>query len=503
LSTQLPTRRTAEPKSGPFTLEHFEWYASRLILDNCEPWELDEYQRLFAEDIFGGARENWEVVPEGNGKSTFVAGLGVYGLRYADDALIPVAASSRDQARIIYRQAKGFLKRSDLDESKIWFEAFDGYRRIDLRGPGKTKRGQVLGTIEIHAADAGTGDGVIPYPYAFVDELHRHPTLDLYHTWSGKLDKRGAQIITISTAGEAGSEFEEMREQIRQGAPVVERRPGFTRCKSDAIVFHEYALEEGAEQDDMQAVKRCNPLSAITVESLSTKYASPTMKPPHWARFVCNVATRSTFAAIPEAMWHDGATQDVIPEDATVWLGIDFGWDWDTTAIVPFYWRDPEYRLLAPAEILEPPQAFDRSLDPAEVKVKIRELCERYRVTTVVMDPDRAHDMAAWMSDELDLLVVERLQSAKPQGEDYERFMEALRNGWLRHSGDPGLRRHALNAVAKMLDGGGARFVRPNPTRIGRNQDVRVIDALVAAAMVHSYAVEQHSAEPRTGWGVV
>jgi hypothetical protein len=125
--------------------------------------------------------------------------LALYGLRFASDALIPVAASSRDQARIMYRQAKGFLRRSSLNDPGFEFEAFDGYRRIDVRGPGRTKRGEVLGSIEIHAADAGTGDGIIPFPYAFLDELHRHRSLDLYETWRGKLDKRDAQIVTIST----------------------------------------------------------------------------------------------------------------------------------------------------------------------------------------------------------------------------------------------------------------------------------------------------------------
>ena len=43
----------------------------------------------------------------------------------------------------MYRQAKGFLRRSKLDDSPLWFDAFDGYRRIDLRGPGDTKRGEV------------------------------------------------------------------------------------------------------------------------------------------------------------------------------------------------------------------------------------------------------------------------------------------------------------------------------------------------------------------------
>jgi hypothetical protein len=320
----------------------------------------------------------------------------------------------------------------------------------------------------------------------------------LYEVWRGKLDKRGAQQVAISTAGEAGGAFEELRTKIRQEAPVVHSEPGFTRCRSDEIVFHEWALEEGGDVEDMEAVKRCNPLPSVTVESLAAKRKSPTMSPPHWSRFVCNVATRDQFAAIPELMWHEAATAEPIPDDATVWLGMDFGWDWDTTAIVPLWWRDDEYRLFGPATILEPPQQQHRSLEPEAVKQAVRGLLSRYRVTTVVMDPDRARDMAAWMSDELDLRVVFRAQTSKPQGEDYERFMEGLRNGWIRHSGDVGLRRHALNAVARMLPDGGARFVRQSEVRIGRGQEARVIDALIAAAMVHSVRCEPAAPDYRT-----
>jgi phage terminase large subunit-like protein len=483
--------------AAPFTLAHFERWARRLILDTGEPWRLDEYQSLFAEDLFAGARECMLVVPEGNGKTTLIAGLGLYGLRFAPDALIPVAASSRDQARIMYRQAKGFLRRSRLDDDGFEFQAFDGYRRIDLRGEGRTKRGEVLGSIEVHAADAGTGDGIIPFPYAFLDELHRHRSLDLYETWRGKLDKRGAQIVTISTAGEAGGAFEEMRDRIRRETEAVSRRPGFVRCRSREIAFHEYALEEGAEPDDVEAVKRCNPLPAITVESLAAKLRSPTMSPSHWARFVCNRAARSEMAAIQEVEWWSAKTDAEIPAGEPVWLGLDVAWKWDTTAAVPLWWRDDSYRLLGPARILVPPRDGS-SLHPSVVESMLVEVNARNPLHTVVMDTSRAEQLATWISDEFGALVIDRAQTHSFAVEDYDRFMEALREGWLRHAGDAGLTRHALNAIARVLPHGDARFDRPSSTRDSGGQEMRVIDALTAAAMAHSAAamMQQQPAAP-------
>lgn len=487
------TSIAAALKLEPFSLDHFEAWASRLILDNGQSWQLEDFQRQFVSDVFdmGGETECWLIVPEGNGKTTLIAGLALYGLRFTPDALIPVAASSRDQARIMYRQAKGFLRRSKLDDRGRRFEAFDGYRRIDLRGPGKTKRGEVLGTIEIHAADAGTGDGIIPAPYAFLDELHRHRSLDLYETWRGKLDKRHAQIVTISTAGEAGGEFELTREKVRQETPAVERTPGFTLCRSERIVLHEWALEEGGEQDDVEAVKRCNPLPSITEGTLDAKRTSPTMSSAHWGRFVCNIPMRSGTAAIQELEWHNAATAAKIPSDVDTWLGLDVGWRHDTTVFQPLWWRDDEYRLLGPACIIEPP-GDGSSTHPDVVKRAFTHLAATYSISTIVMDMNRAEDIAAWLSDE-GLLVIDRAQTNKPQSEDYERFMTALRQGWLLHSGDVGLRTHALNAVTRLLPDGGAKFGRPSDSRTG-NQQARVIDGLIAAAMVHSVRCEP--AEP-------
>src|SRR6188768_4352119 len=101
------------PQAGdPFTLEHFRDWASELILDSGEPWRLEPFQEAFIADVFAGYPECWLVVPEGNGKTTLVAGLALYHCEFRLMASVPVAASSREQAEIMYRQAEGFVLRS-------------------------------------------------------------------------------------------------------------------------------------------------------------------------------------------------------------------------------------------------------------------------------------------------------------------------------------------------------------------------------------------------------
>lgn len=489
---QTPRRIRAEgPK--PFTLPHFKEWANNLVLDNGSPWKLEDWQSAFVKDVFSGVPEVWLVVPEGNGKTTLVAGIALYYLEHQSQASIPVAASSRDQAEILYRQASGFIVRTEemhelaTDNLRVVrgkramevpkFRAQDGMRRIDHIDGGR---------IKVFAADDRTGDGVIP-TLCILDELHRHRDLGLYRTWRGKLDKRQGQIVVISTAGDPGGEFEATRETIRQSATDLTRKGCFVRAASEHLILHEWAVPEDGNVDDMALVKSANPFSGITVEMLKRKRESPTMTLEHWRRFVCNLPTRSGLAAITEAEWVGAYTETRIPPGVPVWLGLDVAWKWDTTAAVPLWVDRDDFRLLGPAKILTPPRD-GQSLDPNLVERALMDLHARNPIHTVVMDNSRAEQLAQWIRDNLGAEVIERTQSNEHAEEDYERFMEALRLGWLKHSGDRELSMHVLNAITRVTPSGRARFDRISGTRQGGDQTKRVIDGLSAAGMVHSVA---------------
>lgn len=462
-----------ELEDGAFTVEHFERWAYGLVLDTWEPWRVEPFQAAFVEDLFAGAPVCWLVVPEGNGKTTALAGLALYHCQFLPQAFVPVAASSREQAAIVYRQAEGFVYRSPA--IRELFKPLEGRHRIRCDGMGSR--------IQVMAADDRTGDGIIGTLH-ILEELHRHRDLRLYRTWLGKLAKRGGQAAVISTAGEPGSEFEAVRELMRQDAAEVERDGSFVRARSAGSVLHEFAVPEDGDVDDMRVVKAANPFSGITPESLAAKRALPGMTEQHWRRFTCNLPTRSVRAAVTEREWHAAGVDERIPVGASVSAGLDVGWKLDTTSLVPLWWRDDEFRLLGRATILEPPA---EGLHPDAVKRAVVEMAERFTLERLVMDTHRAEDIAAWAADELpDTAVVDRAQSLSFQVRDFEAFMTALRNGWLRHERDPGLTRHVLNAIARVLPKGETVFARPAEARTSGEQPRRVIDALVAAGMVHS-----------------
>jgi phage terminase large subunit-like protein len=482
-----------DPK-GPFTLPHFRAWAAELILDNGESFHPEDWQEAFLEDVFAGFPECWLVVPEGNGKTTLIAALALYHCEHRPMASVPVAASSREQAEIVYRQAEGFVLRSErlYDVVHSAIQSAKGKRKTDvprflpLEGHRRINHFEG-GRIQVFAADDRTGDGVIP-TLGLLDELHRHRTLGLYRTWAGKLLKRGGQVITISTAGEPGSDFEETREKIRQ-SPDSTRDGSFVRAVAGRTVLHDWAVQEGEDVENFPVVKRANPFSGVTVEALEAKFTSPTMTIGHWRRFVCNLPTRSEYAAIQEAEWFAAQVKDDIPAGEPVVVGGDIAWKWDTTAFTPLWVRDEHYRLFGTPTILIPPRDGN-SLDPDQVEQALYDIHTRNPISMLVMDTNRAEQLAMWAEKELGCQVLDVSQGIPIQVEEYERFMEALRKGWIKHTGHPEFTRHVLNAVAKIQRGGDAIFERPHQSR--RNideQDRRVIDALKAAAMVHRVAM--------------
>lgn len=478
-STSSAKKKPRTRKLKPFTLDHFRAYVDLLVFDDGQKRGLEPWQVEIARDIFRGYREVWMVVPEGNGKSTFISALALYGADYSESPWIPIGASSAKQARIIYDQAAGFVSRTEgLDRH---FRCYGGYRLI------RSQRNGGVG-IEVFAADAGTGDGVIPHPFALMDELHR-TDMSLYRLWAGKLRKRNSQILGISTAGEPETPFENTRDRIRRSADKRRRKGAHLRAENGKVVMHEWMVESDEACSDMKAVKAANPLSTITTETLREDFESGTTDLGDWRRLKCNRPTRSVQTAITDREWEQ-AEVDEWPTGEPVIAGLDVGWKWDTTALQPL-WVGANYRVLGKPWILTPPRDGS-SLHPDEIKNAFIEAQETNPIETLVMDMHRAEDIAAWVEDELGITVIDRGQSNQFAVADYNAFMDGLRNGTLKHTGDREQRRQVLNAIARRLPGGDYRFDRPSSVRANkREQDRRVIDVLSAASMAVEYSTRQ------------
>lgn len=487
--------RTAHrPAPQPFTTDHFRLYARQLVLDSGANWEPEDWQLDVAHDLFSGIQQLWLIVPQGNGKTTFMGGIALYHSDFTVAPWVPIAAASAKQARILYSRAAEFVARTPRLQSR--FKPQGGYLRIlSTKLPGGMPDGW---GIQVYAADKDTGEGIIP-TLCLVDEPHAQKDLGLYRTWRGKCRKRNGQIAAISTAGEPGTDFELTRDKIRDTAEERQQLgPCRIRTSSPKIIMHEFRVPSPTDARNLDLVLAANPLSTITRSELQELLEDPTLDyGEDWLRKTCNLPARSSKAAISDADWDRAYWPHEIPVDEPVWLGADFAWSQDTTAFVPLWWRDNEFRLLGPATILAPPGNGDM-LDPQEVWDALVAIHDRNPIIAIAADKTKAQDTLLRAERELGCIVYDVDQGPTNQAEEYERFMEGLRGGgapdelrepWLRHTGDAGLRRHAMNAIARKLPGDRYAFDRLAVSRQASKQDRRVIDALKAASMANNVAV--------------
>jgi phage terminase large subunit-like protein len=449
-------------------LEGFAEFCLGLRLERGEPLKLFPEQRMMLDDFFAGARETLILIPKKNGKTTLLAALSLYHLLTCRDASCVVGASSRDQATILYDQATGLIERSGLQPL---FNSQKGYRRIDA----KWDRGR----IRVLAADENTADGVIP-TLALVDELHRHKTDGLYGVFRDGLGPRNGQMITISTAGDdERSPLGQLRTKA-YSLPGLKHDRFYHHVHTDEFAMHEWALTLDDDRDDLELVVQANPAPWQTIEALSVRQLSPSMTPWQWARFACGVWVFGEQGAISEKEWR--ACEDpaaAIPDGAgEVVIGVDLGWRWDTTAIVPV-WADGERLVVGEAAIIVPPR--DGSMtDYRLIWAVVEKLSERYSQPRFVVDPEAGGEqLAQQIEAELDALVTEHSQKPGPMALAAQRLSEAVGAHRLVHAGDPELTRHVLAAAAKPV-GEGWRLVKP--------QRGQVIDGAIALAMAISVA---------------
>ncbi len=471
------------------------------MLDHGDYWVPEDFQCCVVEDILGGTPEIMVVIGEGNAKTTLLAGVNLYFADFKPSAKCLVAAASREQAETLYVQAADMVYNSPGFRDR--FRTFDGYRRIVAY--------QSRGRIQIKAADDRTGDGAI-FDLSTIDEPHRARDMSLWRTWRGKVDKRGGQILGISTAGDPSSEFEEVRAAMHRLAAESVTVGRHTRSITPGeSLIHDWRLNRDDDPTDMAIVKLANPLSTITEESLARKRRSPSMTDLHWARFVCGIPTRATGQGI-RAEDFDALVEEGLVAKRGAWsVGfLDMAWTGDTTAMGVLTWERHERRTVTDVKVIHPP------VDQAAVVIGLLELQSKFPdLVGIVYDENAGakqlaqmlaasehplqYDNAARAAKNLPpidaplppLEFFGHAQSNSAMAPAAAHLDEAMRMGWIRFVDDPELRRHFLNAVRAPVGAEQFKYDRPSDAKGGERRSRFPIDLLTGVTMGHNYAVQQ------------
>ena len=157
---------------------------------------LEPFQKRIAGAAAGPERELVVLLPRGQGKTTLMAAIALHHLITVSQAAVYCAASSREQARILYEAASMFARQLEHPNIVV--------RHLELRWVDDPLEPNVVSRhLRVLAADAPKLHGLTP-SLAIIDELHAHPDDDVYVALrTATLKRPGSRLITISTPARA------------------------------------------------------------------------------------------------------------------------------------------------------------------------------------------------------------------------------------------------------------------------------------------------------------
>jgi phage terminase large subunit-like protein len=431
--------------------------------------DLEPFQRRIAKAAAGPEREFVGLLPRGNGKSTLLAAIGVHHLLSVEKAAVYVAASSREQARIIFEIAAGFVRTLDHPNLVV--------RHHELRYCENPEIPKVFSRhMRVLAADAPRLHGLTP-SLCLVDELHAHASDEVYIALSTAAIKRpGSKLLIISTAG-AGPDTPLGRLRARAlAAPDVRRTGARTDARGPDIRMLEWAVPEDADLADMKTVKKANPASWLTIEALRQQAAS--LPPLAFARYHCNQWVGPEGAWLAPGAWNEciGRPEFTPGEDITI--GVDVGGERSASAVI---WINEN--LHVGCAIYHGDEGVLDCVD------QVRELAATFNVREVVFDPWRFGQGAQELERE-GIRVTAFPQSDVRMIPASDRLYRAVVEQRLTLPDNDELRAHAHAAIAKHGRRG---------WRLDKSQRSDNIDGIVALCMAVD-AVEVTEPVELLGW---
>lgn len=481
-----------------------------------QPLALELWQKFIIGSLYGWVRDAdgsrrfrvaYNEIPRKNGKSLMAAGVGLY-LAFFDGeggAEVYSAATKRDQAKIVWGDAKTMVKASP-----------DLLKRIHITG-GETGVG-TLSRLDNASkfvplgADGDTMDGLNIHG-AIIDELHAHKTRvvwDVIQTGTGA--RRQPLTFVITTAG--FDRFSVCYEQHEYGVKVLEEV-----INDDSFFVYIASWDQDDDWTDPAAWAKANPNYGISVkiDDLERKCAKAQQIPAEQNEFLRkhgNVWTEQETRWLSLEVFDANAVEVEESElkGRTCFAGLDLSTTTDLTALA-LYFPDPKdeggdwmHFYFVPEDNMHeraerdrvPYEVWERQghltatpgnvVDYDYIREKLNALRQAgYQIKEVAYDPYNATQIITDLTGDGFLCVPIRqgFLSLSPPTKELERLLLSKK---MRLGTNPVTRWAASNAVVLMDAAGNIKLDKSNP----RNR----IDPL--AAMVD--AVERASRYEGNEW---
>ncbi len=488
-----------------------------------KPFLLMPWQQELIGDLFGTLDEDgcrryqtaYVELPKKAGKSALAAGVALYCL-IADEepgAEVYSAATSRDQASLVFRVAASMVEKSPILSRRL--KVIRSTRTIVHRDDPDTFYRAI-------SADGDVQDGINPH-CVIADELHRWKVgkaLDLWEILErGTLARCQPLVFAITTAGVQDESplcwrYHEYARQVREG--VFEDRHFYGRVHA-ADPLDDWTKEETWIKANPSLEANGGYLKLASVRKFFDKAVNDPAQKTEFLRFSLNIWGQAENRAIDMQKWAacGGELRALI--DRVCYAGLDLSSTTDLTAltlvfpsddgtfdILPFFWMaadrvaERELRDKVPysewirKDLIEATPG--NTVDYAAVRKKLLWAQECFELREVCYDKWNATQFVTETGNglmDLGFTCVPIGPGYQSLSEPTKRFLALVLDGKIRHNKHPVLH---WNADCLSLKSDGADNFKPaKPNRMSSSKR---IDGIVAAIMALARCGQGQSSGP-------
>jgi phage terminase large subunit-like protein len=438
------------------------------------PWQKELVKRIFARDANGGLRAQVALVgtPRKSGKSALASTLALYSLiaEGIEGGEVVVAAAEKEQARIIFGEAKRMVEASELSELCTLY-------RDAIFVPSTNSVMKVL------SAEAYSKEG-LNVSRAIVDEIHAHKNRELFDVLSLSMGNRGklAQLLAVTTAGQK----QDMTGQDSIAYSLYQYGKRVSTGEIDDPTFFMSWWEAEPEADHRLETtwESANPGYNDLVSKDDFASAVNRTPEPEFRTKRLNQWVSSLNAWLPNGKWEQLNADIQLDPDQPVIVGFDGSYNNDCTALT--YCTIPSDDNLPHIGVIrvwekQPEDSDEWVVSNAEVEDEIIQFCQKYNVKEIACDPYRWQRTMEALQEQGFPIVEYNSGSPSRMVPACQKVFQAVTEGNLTHDGNPTLARHLSNTVIK-VDRLGPRIVKEH------RGSPRKIDAAVAAVIAFDRA---------------
>ncbi len=433
-------------------------------------------------------KEVYEQIAKKNGKSTDAATTALYCMTVDGEpgAEVYSAATTRQQARIIFKTAQEMIRQSPS------LRAMYNSLTNNINVPATSSK------FEPVSSEANSLDGLDIY-CALIDELHAHKTREVYDIIKGGTAARSQPIIWVVTT--AGYNLNGIcKERYDYAVKVLE---GST--DDDTLFAYIAQIDPDDDPFDEKVWIKANPNLGVSVkiDDIKRKAKEAAELPSAYNMFLCkhmNIWVNALNAWMNMEKWNaSGKGKFPILKNKPCWVGVDLSKKIDlTSAVAVFPLKNGYYAAVHHSFMPEDSIGEKERIDKVSYAAWIREgyitaipgevidqswieewilnnWCRKYKVQEIDYDPWSASEFAQHLEAE-GLTCVEVRQGYATLSEPTKELEKLVYSGKLIHFDDPVLRWSVSNVIVTTDPAGN---IKPNKDKSPNKIDP--IAALITA----------------------